>query len=160
MDYYKPETYRAQESVGYLIRRASNSMMTIIEDEMAAHELSFAQWVALVSLRDGLAKTAVELSRGLYHDAGAITRLLDGLQKRKLITRKRSVSDRRVVELEITPAGLRALDKLLPMVVGRLNDALEDFTRREVDEMKRLLHKLLGNLARYESERDQRRRSA
>jgi len=41
-----------------------------------------------------------------------ITRLLDRLESRQLITRQRDTRDRRVVSTRITPEGLRILEEL------------------------------------------------
>ena len=50
--------------------------------------------------------------------------------------------DRRKVELELTDAGRKTVESLIPLVVDKLNLALADFSRDEVTELKRLLIKL------------------
>jgi DNA-binding MarR family transcriptional regulator len=51
------------------------------------------------------------------------------------------------VELQLTAAGLRAVESLIPLVVDKLNLALADFSGGEVTELKRLLIKLNTRLA-------------
>jgi DNA-binding MarR family transcriptional regulator len=53
-------------------------------------ELSFSQWTTLVALHDGRISTAGELAHNICHDAGSLTRLIDQMVKRGLVTRRRS----------------------------------------------------------------------
>jgi DNA-binding MarR family transcriptional regulator len=78
----------------------------------------------------------------LRHNSGALTRVIDQLAERGLLERARRDGDRRKVELELLPAGREVLERLIPLVVGKLNCALADFSSAEVQEFKRLLLKL------------------
>ena len=46
------------------------------------------------------------------------------------------------MELQLTPAGRDVIESLIPLVVEKLNEALEDFTLEESGELVRLLIKL------------------
>jgi len=146
MQHYEVDSYRVDRSVGYLIRRSAALMREQLEAEFAGQSLSFVQWVTLMLVRDGQALTPGELCRNLHHDSGAFTRILDQLEQQQLLTRTRSSADRRVVQLRITVAGRRAVAGLLPIVVGRLNEALGDFSRAEVATLAKLLGRLIARL--------------
>ncbi|HTJ62478.1 MAG TPA: MarR family transcriptional regulator, partial [Alphaproteobacteria bacterium] len=98
-------------------------------------------------LRDGLATTAAELSRDMCHDSGALTRVIDQLEQRGLIERRRALVDRRVVELTLTEAGLATVNALVPTVVGLLNGSLAGFTHDEAADFTRLLKKFINNIS-------------
>src|SRR3546814_11939859 len=82
----------------------------------------------------------------MRHYNGALTRILDQLEERGFLIRNRSQQDRRVVELELTEAGNRKLDDLLPELVAQLNLVLGDFSKAEFAELTRLLNKLMASL--------------
>ena len=145
--YYKAETYRAQSSVGYLVRRAKSLMMSHLEAAFAPYEISFIHWVVLMHLRDDLGRTAAEISRDACHDSGALTRVIDQLAQRGLIDRQRCPEDRRVVTLTLTDAGLQLVNFLVPIVVDLLNAALSGFTHPEIDTLTSLLTRLTHDLA-------------
>ena len=73
-----------------------------------------------------------------------VTRLLDRLEKRQLLTRSRDAGDRRVVTIRITEAGIRLLDELdmdrrgyaalAPFFVG--------LSPADIDTLLRLLERL------------------
>src|SRR4051812_10360080 len=103
--YYKLEEYNATSSIGYLLKNCSKNISQRVESLFVEEEVSFVQWVVMMHLRDGIASTAAELSQHICHDSGALTRILDQLEKRELIERNRSLKDRRIVELKLTQNG-------------------------------------------------------
>ncbi len=146
-DFYIPETYTVRGSVGYLIRRARNMMTARVEAEFDRRAVTFVQWIVLMQLRDGLASTAAEMSRDMCHDSGALTRVLDQLEQRALIERRRNRADRRTVEIGITPAGVAMANSLVPTVVDLLNGALAGFTQDEAETFTRLLNKFIDGVS-------------
>ena len=78
--FYVPESYKPEESVGYLMRRILATVATEIEREMEPNGLTNAQWIPLFKLSIGSASTVAELARECQLDAGAMTRLLDRLE--------------------------------------------------------------------------------
>ncbi|MEP9360380.1 MarR family transcriptional regulator [Sphingomonas sp. KR3-1] len=119
-------------------------MSTYVESKFEGHDLSFQQWIALKVVRDGTVSNAGELSRELGITTGATTRMIDVLEARGLIARDRSVEDRRVVQLVITPAGREAVLSLQGHVVSSWNEVVADFTQEEAATLVSLLTRLLG----------------
>lgn len=154
MKYYDPKRFRSQDSLGYLSKMAHSLMHDCADEILAGHEISFMQWIAMRKLHEGMALTASELCRAMSHDNGALTRMLDQLEAQGFLQRQRSEEDRRVVTLKLTAKGERKLDEVTALVVGRLNEVLENFTRGELDELTRLLKKLIGSLQDWRAQRD------
>lgn len=144
-DFYVPENYQPEESVGYLMRRILNTVATEIEREMGPHGLTNAQWIPLFKLFMGSASTVAELARECQLDAGAMTRLLDRLEAKGLLKRVRSSDDRRVVNLELTDEG-RAAAQQIPGALCRVQNAhMQGFTHAEWQTLKSLLRRILDN---------------
>ena len=144
--YYRVETYSPCRSIGFLLKRAHALIVEHIEPELAQAELTFTQYVVLVHLRDRPAVSATVLCEELCHDSGALTRVLDQLEARDLIQRERSREDRRSLLLQLTERGRQELESLLPRVIDRLNETLSHFSRADLNELTRLLTKLIGPL--------------
>ncbi|TVV69716.1 MarR family winged helix-turn-helix transcriptional regulator [Sphingomonas solaris] len=140
------EDYHTTRSLGYLLRRAHKLSLMLAETMFVGLELSFIQWVALMQLRDGLADTSGGLARCLDHDTGAMTRMLDQLETRGFIARRRSRSDRRVIHLDLTAEGTAAANRMVPRVVALWNDLLVDFTPEEAKALGGLLQRLVARL--------------
>jgi DNA-binding MarR family transcriptional regulator len=143
VQHYRPETYRSRDSVGYLVRRLFTVWMERFERALAQADLTLTQWVVLIQLRDGVVSTASDIAHDLRYDSGALTRLLDQLERRGFVRRRRSVQDRRLVELELTAAGRRTVEALLPVVVEQTNAALAPLDRREFVQFRDFLVRIL-----------------
>src|SRR5579862_6182683 len=144
--HYDVETFESRKSIGYLVKRVFNLMTPRAEALFADAELTFAQWIVLMGLRDGIANTAAEVARHIGHDPGATTRLIDQLEERGLLERKRSSDDRRVVHLSITPSGKAVTKRLQPRLVDFWNTTLKDFSRDDFAQLISLLTRLLTAL--------------
>ena len=140
--HYQVATYRAQNSVWYLIKRAHSMMLDVLEQIFEEQGFSFIQYVILSWLRDGIAVNPKDICTQFRHDSGALTRVIDQLADRGLLERVRRDRDRRKVELQLTEAGRKTVEDLIPLVVEKLNLALCDFSSEEFQEFLRLLLKL------------------
>jgi len=69
-----------------------------------------------------------------------VTRLLDRLEKRGLISRRRETRDRRMVLTRITPQGLEALSRLDPPVRQGHIRQLGHLGRKRLKDLTELLH--------------------
>ncbi len=143
--HYRPQTYRSRDSVGYLIRRLYTLLLARFEGALAQADFTLTQWIVLAQLRDGIARTASDLASDLDHDSGAITRVLDQLERRGFLQRRRSSQDRRVVELKLTAAGKAITEALLPLVVDQTNAALAPLSKSEFVQLHGYLVRLLDH---------------
>ncbi len=141
--HYRPQTYRSRDSVGYLIRRLYTLLLARFEGALAQADFTLTQWIVLIQLRDGISRTASDLASDLDHDSGALTRVLDQLERRGFLSRRRSSQDRRIVELELTPAGKAIAEELLPLVVEQTNVALAPLSKSEFAQLHDYLVRLL-----------------
>jgi DNA-binding MarR family transcriptional regulator len=99
--------------------------LRMFEDELfARHDLTAQQYNALRLLRGKHPEPVptLALAARLVSRAPDITRMLDRLEERGLVTRDRPPENRRVVQVGLTPAGqalLRALDEEVRACHGR-----------------------------------------
>ena len=150
--HYSAESFNFQDSLGYLVKRTQRLMHDRIEAAFASQRITFQQWVVLMHLRDGVATTTVGLCQELRHDSGAMTRLIDQLEERGFIGRRRQEADRRIVDLELTPAGRKMVDSLIPLAVDTLNGALTGITKAEVQQMQGLLRRIITRVGELNAE--------
>jgi DNA-binding MarR family transcriptional regulator len=144
--FYKPETYRSEDSIGYLMRRIMTAVGQSIEGSIGEPGgPTYPQWVPLHKLHTGQAATVAELARECQLDTGAMTRLLDRLEAKGLCRRVRSVSDRRVVNIELTDEGRAAAEQVPHLLCRVQNEHLAGFTHEEWEQLKSYLRRILDN---------------
>lgn len=142
-DFYRAGTYCAEESVGYLMKRIMLSIVYQADKRLDAHGLTSAQWGPLLKIRNSGSTTVAELARWLQVDAGAMTRLLDRLEKKGLCKRVRSTEDRRVVQVELTPDGEAAVAGVPAVLSEVMNAHLAGFSKTEWLALKTYLNRML-----------------
>ena len=117
-----------------------------IQERMNAHAVTYAQWPALAALSRQQSRTAADLARELQTDAGAMTRMLDRLEEKGLITRTRDLADRRVTQIQLTTEGLEAVSPIREVLAEVLNQALRGFTEEEFDRFRGYLRRVHANV--------------
>jgi DNA-binding MarR family transcriptional regulator len=145
--YYKgtAESLGPEGNLGHLIKLTQTSLNRIIDQRMAPIGLTAMQWRPLVLIRYRGINTPAELSRHACIDTGAMTRALDRLEAKQFISRHRSPEDRRSVLIELTEAGNKVAEKILPAVAIALNTHLQGFSKEEVELLLSMLHRMLAN---------------
>jgi DNA-binding MarR family transcriptional regulator len=142
-DFYRATSYCAEESVGYLKKRIMLSIVSQADKRLTVHGLTSAQWGPLMRLKTVGGATVAELARWLNVDAGAMTRLLDRLEKKGLCKRVRSTEDRRVVQVELTPDGEAAIAEVPAVLSDVLNAHLAGFSKSEWLALRNYLQRMV-----------------
>ena len=144
--YYTLESLQANNSVGYLIKRCGIVMTQLAERRFESQPISFTQWLALIWLSQRRHASPTELSAHLGHDMGALTRMIDELQRAGLVRRDRSEQDRRGVQIAVTPAGRHVANTGKRLVLGLMNELLMPYSKAEAGILISLLQRLLSRL--------------
>jgi DNA-binding MarR family transcriptional regulator len=132
-------------AVGYLMGRARASLLSALDAHLERFGLSGMQFAVLKHLSEGSARTAAELCRFMQYDTGAMTRILDRLEERGLVSRERSRKDRRAVVLKLAPGGRAQLPRFASVASGVLEAHLAGFSAAEVQALKSYLGRMIEN---------------
>jgi DNA-binding MarR family transcriptional regulator len=124
---------------------AAAQMTRAVDHRAQELGITGAQWVVLIRIGGGIGGTASELCRTLGYDSGAMTRMLDRLEKLGLIRRVPSAQDGRVSSLSLTPAGEALYPRLWPIAVEVLNEHLRGFSYEETEKLMVFLKRVVAN---------------
>ena len=132
-----------QEEALLNLYRTAGVLAEPFERLFKAHGISEAKYNVLRILRgaggDGL--PSLEIGQRMIQRVPDVTRIVDRLESDGLVRRARTREDRRVVLVQISENGLDLLRKLDRPVNGIHRSQFAAFTRRELDELNRLLVK-------------------
>jgi DNA-binding MarR family transcriptional regulator len=96
-----------------------------------------------MSIALGEADSASGLCKGISYDPGAMTRMLDRLERRGLVRRVAHPNDRRASNLELTAEGKEVYPKLRASAMKVLNGFLAGFTQQEARQLEKFLQRML-----------------
>jgi DNA-binding MarR family transcriptional regulator len=134
----------AEQEAFLNVWRTQEILLSQMAELYKSHDVSVAQYNALRILRgvgtEGLSCQGV--AERLVARVPDITRLLDRLESKGLITRDRDAEDRRVVTTRISRKGLRLLSSLDQPVLEAHRRQFGHMSRRELSDLNRLLDKV------------------
>lgn len=87
-----------------------------------------------------------ELSQLSLRDNSAITRIVDNLEKTKLVQRKRTKKDRRIIQLLITSAGMKILEQANEIGKRYVITVTTGISKEEINQMISILTKIKNNI--------------
>ena len=145
VSFYSGENYIIEESIGYLIKQAQVMLHRTIDSKMAALDLTAMQWGPLMLIAYGKANTAAELSRCAGVETSTMTRMLDRLETKGLLVRKRSETDRRIIYLELSVEGEALVSKVPDLLAESFNKHLRGFDAQELAAVKSMLRRIIAN---------------
>lgn len=154
MTFTKPEPgCRALPLFGQaaLLSRVRRALHAALDARLASDkvlfpmELTSAQLMIVMTLATGESISSTGLCDRMSYDTGAMTRMLDRLQSKGVILRRRSLEDRRIVQVELTEEGRAGLSRMREISTEVADELLRGFTTAEVLQLQSYLSRLLLN---------------
>ena len=133
-----------EQSVGYLVKRLSSQMDAEMNAELKPLGLDIRFFANLMSLliEDDLSQA--ELGQRVGEAQYTTSRLIDALEQRGFVERRKDPNSRRAHRIALTEKG-RGLAGQLPPIVRRVNrKVLARLDRKEQQQLVQLLGKALG----------------
>ena len=126
--------------------RADSKAAQALERALGKADLSLPQFNVLMVLASSpeAQMPTFELNAHLVSTPPNTSWLSDRMQERGLVKKARSPDDGRVVILELTEKGWRALGKAAPLVFDTERELLRGFSRAELRTLGELLARFLG----------------
>lgn len=87
-----------------------------------------------------------EIAKALSVTGGNITMVVDNLQKRDLVGRKRWTEDRRVVHVDLTDLGRETIESYIPLHLKKVTGAFNGLDTKEQEQLQTLCDKLVASL--------------
>ncbi|HEY1721961.1 MAG TPA: MarR family transcriptional regulator [Magnetospirillaceae bacterium] len=127
---------------GYFVRMVQLRMFQLFHDRFADARMSPGVYCALVVIGANPGVRAGVLGDALMIRRSNMTKLLDALERRSLVKRTPSDTDRRSVELSLTDAGHKLVAAIKPDIMAHESFALSVLSVHE----RHLFFGLLGKL--------------
>lgn len=130
----------------YLLNRAGTRIATAFSEEVRPLGATLQMWRVLAALSERDGRRMGELSETTSIEVSTLTRLVDNMEKKGLVARRRDAGDARAVRLRATPAGRRLTRRILPIAERYEAVALAGFSTAEAKALKAALRRLYANM--------------
>lgn len=141
------EHYSTQDSLGFIIYRTALALKSALQRcfKENGYEITGEQWAIIRHLWEEEALSQREIAEKTSKDKPNITRLLDALEKKRLIFRQSDPRDRRKYCIYLTKEGKQLYERLLPLAQNLRQRVTQDLTPAEIDLAKEILNKVYHN---------------
>ncbi len=138
----KRPAFDSAEQEAYLNLWRTYDRLSLVEDQTFEQIGITPQQYNLLRLlrsRAGQAVPTLELASQLVSRAPDITRMIDKLESAKLVARNKLETNRRVVQVSITPEGLALLERVKDQIINCHQKQLGHMSESDLAELVRLL---------------------
>ena len=147
-NYMPNNQFKPSELNSFMTGKATTAIARRLQRnfKLSGLDITVEQWSVLYYLwkQDGMSQQ--DLCNATFRDKPSITRLVDNLEKQKLVKRMPSKKDRRINEVFLTEKG-RFMETLSMKVANQtMNEALAGVAEKQVNVAKEVLQKVYDNL--------------
>src|SRR5205814_3714249 len=143
--------FKKGELYSFITGKASTAIARRLQKNFKQSNLDITieQWSVLYHLwkEDGMSQQ--QLCDATYRDKPSITRLVDNLEKLKLVRRVPSKDDRRMNMIYLTNEAQVLQEQTMGLANQTLNEALDGVTIEQIEIAKMMLQKVYDNLASH-----------
>ena len=122
--------------------RGADSLSSRINSNLANHNLSESQFSVLEALYSLGSLTQKDLGNKLLKSGVNITMVIDNLEKRELVKRKRGKPDRRYFRIILTKKGTKKIAELFPIQAKIILNELAILKEKEHRSLQKISKKL------------------
>ena len=142
-----------KEPLGPMLTRTSRAVGNMLQKMFlkAGHDISADEWAILASLAmicDG--QFQQQLADRTFKDKAAMTRLIDGLEKKGLVKRFQDEKDRRQKKIFLTSKSSKLVKKLLPVAKQAQARGQNDIDSADLEIFKSVLRQIFKNASELE----------
>ena len=115
--------------------------------ELKKFDVTLSEWRVCVSLHHRAHQRLSELAAHTSIDASTLSRTVDGLLRRGLLTRDRSENDARALALSLTVDGIALAERIIPLAEVYEKVALSGFSAGQADLLRHMLERVYDSMS-------------
>ena len=137
-----------QDSLGLMIYRTALALKSALQRGFKENgfEITAEQWAIIRHLWEEEGLSQREIGEKAAKDKPNITRMLDALEKKRLIFRQPDSRDRRKFCVYLTKEGKQLHERLLPLAQTLREQVTRSLSQLEIDHVKETLSKINQNI--------------
>jgi len=113
---------------------------------IGGHEITPEQWIVLVRLWERDGRTQTELGTSTYRDRPTMSRILAGMERRKLVVRRRDPAHARIWRVYLTPRARALEPELVPLARELVARSLRGIDPRDLETTRTTLRRIFENI--------------
>ncbi|WP_409342171.1 MarR family winged helix-turn-helix transcriptional regulator [Paenibacillus sp. MBLB4367] len=141
-------------AVGQLFSLTYRKIGHVLTARFRPYEITTEQWSVLARLAEQEGISQKELAIRSLKDQPTITRILDCLDRKGLISKATNKEDRRSYLIHLTEPGKRVVEELLPLFHQALADVTQGISEERLELFRETLCAMIENADRHRSDQE------
>ena len=139
--------YNIEKFIGFIIYRTALATRSALQRTLKERGLDITpeQYGILHVLREEGGLSQKEIGNILFKDKPNVSRMLDSLERKRLIFRQ--PTDRRKFAIFLTEEGKKLAEEILPIGLQLEEKSLNGLLAREIESLESMLNKIYGNVS-------------
>jgi len=132
---------------GYILESTAKKIKLALQHKFNAMnvDITVDQWVVLLELHNNGTQNQVTLCEHCTKDAPTMTRIIELLLKKNLISRETGREDRRKFNISLSKEGKALVRRLLPIVVEFRKKGWNGLTEKDFEVLQQITNKIQLN---------------
>ncbi len=140
------DNFLLENSPFYLLAQIDGRYTFDMERSLKAVGMDLPRWRVLMVVQENNPASISEIADRAVMRLSTMTKVAQRLEKEGLVRLAPRATDGRRTDVFITPQGLEAVEKIRRVASRIYRQSFDDFSPREVDQLKTLLRRALANL--------------
>jgi DNA-binding MarR family transcriptional regulator len=134
------------EYLPYLVNRVGAAFVGGYDQELAQHGVSIAMWRVMAGLSTGDKHRQIDVAEITSIDVSTMSRLITRLVSLDLVTRTRSDTNNREVNVELSPKGRALVNRLIPRARELEAEAVAGISAADLAVTRETLRRMYHNM--------------
>lgn len=135
------------KSVGMYINYINRKILRFLSLNLEKYNITTEQWSILLHLLEKDGMNQKQLAKEVDKDQATLVRILDILERKKLVVRKKSTEDRRSFLIYTTPEGKKMQKEVYPFVEGLFGNIINGISTDQLNSFIDTLNKIEKNIS-------------
>lgn len=131
----------------FAVRRMLQAKELYTKELNKKYQVSASQLNCILALDEHGPLPPSQIARHIMVNSSTVTGIIDRLERKELVERKRISYDRRVITIELTKAGKHLAKNAPPPIQQRVLDGLKSMSTQEIEQIVHSLKRLTNMLS-------------
>lgn len=142
----EPTRIELEQFLPYVFYLITSRLSRRFLERLRPHGMTVPRWRVLMVIANKGPSSIGQLVELTFIPQSGVSRVIDQMERDRLVVRRNSAEDQRVVKVHLTARGEGIYRRLAHVAISYSDAIVSDFTRRERAELFALLRRVLSNL--------------
>jgi len=135
-----------EDYLPYQLFRIVNRLTLNLRKDLRPAKMTLSRWRTLSVLNASDGRSMGELAGQMVIEQAALSRIVDQMERDRLVTRRLASNDNRVVRVFLTGAGRRVFREIRPLELRHYAKLIEGFNQADLQSLETSLQELWQNI--------------